>query len=370
MVTAFGWRRTALGLLVAAPLMAFVLYRTDLQETAEALAGANYALLPPAMVLFSLAIWLQAVRWRYLLEPLVDVPSRRLYPIVLIGHLGNSLIPLRGGEIMRAIVLKQREGVSRMAALGTLAVERALDGLMLAGLLLIFVAFADTSERLRVLVVAAGMLFGLATLTLFALAHWQERSLRLAEALISRAPRRWRESLHKWVASFLTGTSALRTVRGVGGVVLTTAGFWVAVTFVYFIVGRAFGIQVGFSTYLLVTAAANLSASVPSSQGGLGPFEFFVRQTLVFSGVAGSVATAYALALHAVLLIPMISLGLISLWVVGLSLSEITAPTTADQAPADTERPLATRLYSHQKHLPTEEQMKGGQAQIQPEKEP
>ncbi len=119
-----------------------------------------------------------------------------------------------------------------------------------------------------------------------------------------------------------------------------------------------------------MTAAANLSVSVPSSQGGLGPFEFFVRQTLVLSGVAAPLATAYALALHAVLLIPMISLGLVSLWVTGISLGDIVRPTTAGQATANEEQYSAMPLGRHQEHLLPDEQVQRGQAQIDLKEEP
>jgi non-ribosomal peptide synthetase component F len=51
----------------------------------------------------------------------------------------------------------------------------------------------------------------------------------------------------------------------------------------------------------------------------LGPFEFFVRETLVFSGVASHVATAYALVLHAAILATMIIGGALCLRTAGLS---------------------------------------------------
>ncbi|TMF06228.1 MAG: hypothetical protein E6I38_10635, partial [Chloroflexi bacterium] len=86
------WVRTILGLLVAATLLALVLLRTDLDETVDALGEANFAYLPPAMLVFALAVWFQALRWRYLLKPLTDIPARRLYPVVFVGHLANSLV--------------------------------------------------------------------------------------------------------------------------------------------------------------------------------------------------------------------------------------------------------------------------------------
>ena len=318
------WRRTALGLIVALPLLALVLLRANLEETADALGDANYALILPAMILFAAALWLQAVRWRYLLKPLADVSTKRLYPVLLIGHFGNAILPLRGGEIVRAVVLKRREGISRMAVLGTLAVERALDGVTLVGLLVISMTFVESSQRLWGLVAAGAVIFGGASAALVSVAFFPEQSTRVAEIGISRAPPKWRRNVRLWLESFFTGTQALRTPTGVAAICAATVAFWVVVACVYWIVGEAFHLDEGVGTYTLVTSAANLSVSIPSSQGGFGPFEFFVKQSLDFAGVPASTATAYALSLHAVLLIPVILLGPISLWLVGLSLTEVT----------------------------------------------
>jgi uncharacterized protein (TIRG00374 family) len=316
--------RTILGLIVAAALLALVLIRTDLNATLDALGGTEFAYLPPAMLLFALAVWFQALRWRYLLRPLADVPAQRLYPVIFVGHLANSLVPLRAGEVLRVLLLKRREGVSRMAALGTLVVERALDGLTLSAMLLIFVAVVDSSDLLWQLVLAGSLLFGLATAGLVLIALHPERSLSLGVSLIERGPVRFQARLRRWLRSFLTGTTALRTPGGIAVALATTAAFWLSVAVVYALVGEAFDIQEGFSTYILVTAAANLSVSIPSSQGGLGPFEFFVRETLVFSGVASHVATAYALVLHAAILATMILIGALSLRTAGLSLDMLS----------------------------------------------
>jgi hypothetical protein len=343
------WLRTLLGLIVAGVLLGLVFIRTDFSDTLDALGDARFIYLPPAMLLFALSVWFQALRWRYLLRPLTSVPARRLYPVVFVGHLGNSLIPLRAGEVLRALVVSRREGVSRMAALGTLVVERALDGLTLTAMLLVFVAVVDPEGGLWQLALAGALLFGLATAGLVLIAFNQERCLSIAVTVINRGPTRWRARLRRWFRSFLTGTTALRTPTGMLGVLLSTVGFWLSIAVVYTIVGEAFAINEGFDTYLLVTAAANLSVSIPSSQGGLGPFEFFVRQTLVYSDVAAPVATAYALVLHATLLAAMIVPGAVCLRLVGLSvdtLSETTAGENgAEEPPAATARQAGTSAY-------------------------
>jgi len=325
------WRRTALGVFVAVPVLVFIFFRTDGTETIEALGDANYALIPPAVTLLIAAIWLQAVRWRYLLRPLVDVSPARLYPLVFIGHLGNSVLPLRAGDVLRAFVLRRREGISRAATLGTLAVEHILDGVMLVGLLLIFIAAANAGEGLWELALVSGIIFGGASGALIAAAVWQEGSMRVAEVGISRLPDHWRDDGRRWISSFLAGTRALRSVEVAVIVFATTICFWLMVSAVYLIVGEAFHIDEGVDTYLLVTAAANLAFSVPLTQGGLGSFEFLVRQTLIFAEVDAAVATAYALALHALIIGSMVCAGLISLWMVGLSVREISDEVTAGE---------------------------------------
>jgi glycosyltransferase 2 family protein len=88
----------------------------------------------------------------------------------------------------------------------------------------------------------------------------------------------------------------------------------------YYILGFAFNLDEPFYVYLLVAAAANLVIALPPSQGGIGPFELVTREVLVLAGVTASTASAYALALHAALLLPVIVLGVIFLWVVNLNI--------------------------------------------------
>lgn len=329
--------RTLIGLIVSIALLALLLIRTDVQAVLDALEGVKLAYLPPAMAVLVLSVWFQAMRWRYLLAPLVEVPTRRLYPVVFVGHLANSLVPLRAGEILRVLILKRREGVSRMTGLGTIVVERAFDGLALTALLIGFALTVESSTSLWQLSALAAAIFGVATAALIFMALRNEKASAIADAVIDRLPSRLQAPFRRWVRSFVVGTTALRTVSGFAAVFATTAAFWFCICVVSALVGEAFSLGVGFDTYLLVTAVANLSVSIPSSQGGLGPFEFFVRETLVFSDVSAPVATAYALVLHATILVTMIVAGLVSLRVIGGSLNLLARASSDADADVPTD---------------------------------
>ncbi len=120
--------------------------------------------------------------------------------------------------------------------------------------------------------------------------------------------------------SFLSGLQCLRSPYLVSLVLATTLGAWLLEALMYYMVGLSFGIGEGFAAYLMVAAAANLAITLPSTSGGIGPFELLTKETLTFLGVGSAAAGAYASALHGLLLLPVIVVGLIFLWATNLSL--------------------------------------------------
>jgi glycosyltransferase 2 family protein len=74
---------------------------------------------------------------------------------------------------------------------------------------------------------------------------------------------------------------------------------------------------------LLVVGVVNLAGLIPASPGQFGVFEGFVRITLTSLGIAVEVATAYALAVHMVIWLPVTVIGFILLVRKGLGLSAL-----------------------------------------------
>ena len=77
----------------------------------------------------------------------------------------------------------------------------------------------------------------------------------------------------------------------------------------------------------LTTAITNIGGSIPAAPGGLGLFELIAREVLVLGPLASvdrSVAGGYVIALHAVILLPVIVLGQIILWTSRLSLRRLS----------------------------------------------
>lgn len=116
----------------------------------------------------------------------------------------------------------------------------------------------------------------------------------------------------------------MRDPRRLTIIILYSILIWVIEATVFYIVGLSFSINLPLYTYLLACSVANLAISLPSSQGGIGPFEYFCKQTLVLFGIGEAVSTTYAIIVHATVLLPIILLGFICLWVENISLNQLT----------------------------------------------
>ena len=137
--------------------------------------------------------FLRAYRWIYLLRPIAGIPVRRMLPVAFVGFLAILVMPLRTGELARPFLIKRHAGVSGSAALGTIAIERVVDGLLVSLwlTLCLFGIPADQSPYVWPLRLLPLGLFLPALLFLLAFLRKSDFFVRLAERLtrpLSRKP--------------------------------------------------------------------------------------------------------------------------------------------------------------------------------------
>ena len=321
-----------------------LLLRVDRQEIVSALSNANYLYVAPAIGLYFVSVYFRSIRWSYLLSPIGHFPAGRLYPVVIIGYMANNLLPARLGELVRAYYLARREPVSGSTALATVAVERLYDGVTLllfaaisAPVLLMLGLFRESGELFR----GTALIFAIGTVAMFSLAFvflvlagrpWFSK---IVDRGLSLVPAKARPALSDLVHRFIGGLQVLDTPKRHLGVFLLSWPVWLLEGGMYLLVGYSFDLHLLFGSFwtmalvmMLLTATSNLATALPSSAGGIGPFEVVATETLVALGVAGSSGAAYALVLHLVALwLPVTLLGLVLLWRQNLSLKTLsTAP--------------------------------------------
>lgn len=310
-----------LGVAVSLILLYAVLYNTNPAELVSALASANYWWLPPAVAVYFVGVWLRAWRWRYLLRPVKDLPVGLLFRTIVIGYTANDVLPFRLGEVVRAVVLSSRGGVSAAATLSTIVVERIMDGLTMVGFMVTASLFLPLDAVLQSTVrLSAVLMVGIVAVLYIVVA-----SRRAADAILALVLRPLPQSMAKRASglagALLDGLGSLRSPRDLLGVLVFSILGWLPESAMYAMIGQGFGLGRSFPTYMLTTAAGNLGAMVPSTPGYVGVFDAPAKYVLVLSGVPDSLAASYILVLHATLLVPVIALGLVFLWQYGLTLT-------------------------------------------------
>ncbi|HEY7801091.1 MAG TPA: lysylphosphatidylglycerol synthase transmembrane domain-containing protein [Dehalococcoidia bacterium] len=322
----------------------------------RAFEQADWRLALLALPIYFAGLLVRTIRWQYLLRPVKKVSTLRLYPVVIIGLMANNILPARAGELARAYVLGQRERISKTTSLGTIAVDRLFDGVTLIPLMLIVAAVAGDKAHFPVLGhdlnfaglgVVMAILFGIALGALFYLAL-ADSGRRLLHRMVHRfAPAKVKPHVEGLLLSFFDGLHALRSPIDLGIAWVMSLVSWLLEATMYYVVARAFGIHLGFDVFLLMTAAANLAIAIVATQGGVGAFELVVSKTIIaFAGSAAAGASiqkdaaAYAIGLHALLLVPIVVIGLALMWSMDLSFSEMISSRSQELPEAELEGTL------------------------------
>ena len=207
--------RLILGVAISAFFLVFLLRQvSDFGAVGSALREANYLYLLPALAVYFLGVWIRAARWHYLLRPIKSVSANRLFPVVVIGYMANDVLPARLGEFVRAYVLGEQERLPKAAILGTIVVERTLDGIAM----LLFVAGATLfipplDPQLQRVFQLAGAAFVGAIVVFLIVASSSQMALNLIDVLTRPLPERFRAEVKVLADRFLAGFHALRSAR-------------------------------------------------------------------------------------------------------------------------------------------------------------
>lgn len=323
--------RLALGLGGSTIFLVLFLRNADFHQVGRAFTEVSAWWIGPALVVYFAGIAARAWRWHWLLLHIQNISWWRLFPIVAIGFGVNNVLPLRAGELVRAHVLYQRHDISRLSGLSSIFMTRVYDGLMLTFFLVIgviasLVGFGGMNDAGDELTAAmAFLVFGItgAFLVFGAIARRPEDAERIIGRILGRLPGLSGREM-TWLSPLITGMSAQANRRQVIGALIASLIAWALEALMYWMVGQAFNLGLPFPVYLLVAAAANLLITAPSTAGGVGPFEWATKATLLIwlptlgaldPQEAESTAVAFAAILHGLVIIPISLVGLIALWI-------------------------------------------------------
>jgi glycosyltransferase 2 family protein len=298
------------GVLVSVVFLWVALRGLDLERFWQTLGEANYWWIVPGVLVYFVAVLVRTWRWHYMLRHIKPIPTMRLFPVVVIGYMGNNVYPVRAGEVLRSYVLRRKEGVAMSASLTTAILERIFDGLVMLLFVFVTLPFAPLPPVYQNMVLVFSGLFGLALLVFFVIAARPERIRLLYAWGVNRVlPEALRPKVHDLFDHAIEGLQSLRSPREMALIFLTSTLIWLTETTKYWFVMHAFPLDVPFSVLMLMTAVVNLFTTIPSSPGYVGTFDAPGIAVLKQFNVGHAVATGYTLVLHVALWLPITLLG-------------------------------------------------------------
>jgi hypothetical protein len=277
-----------LGIIISALFLYSALRKLDLPQVWFYIQHGRYWWLIPSVAVYFFAVWARTWRWHYMLRAIKPIPLGRLFPVVCIGYMGNNIYPARIGELLRAYVLRRKEGVAISASLATIVVERIFDGVVM--LVFVFVGLplvpSIPGDWRRFVIVFSLLFFGALAL-FFVIAASPKRSQAVYSWVIDHLlPQRFRAPVHGFADRFMEGLYFLRSGRDVAMIFVTSLVVWLAETGKYWFVMHAFPFEVSFFVLMLMNGVVNLFTTIPSAPGYLGTFDTPGIEVLKAFGVA------------------------------------------------------------------------------------
>jgi dolichyl-phosphate beta-glucosyltransferase len=288
----------AISLVFVGLILHAVLWRFDLRQTMASVRQAHPSLLILGVTLMVAAYLIRGARWRIWERSLSYWDSLRL---ILIGFMGNNILPARLGEILRAhcAAAKTDDDRGRTTALASIAAERILDGLILAVFGLVAIGLVRVDRRLQWALFLVSLAFASLTSGLVLGVRFHERVRSFITSANRKFPGHVTAFVREKATQFLDGLLPLGTLPRMLGAITTTAIIWGIEIGSYYFVGLAVwdGMSAGAAVLFLVVM--NFASLVPLTMGGIGTIEAAAPLFLISSGISPPLALAMVLLQHA-----------------------------------------------------------------------
>ena len=291
----------------------------------------------------------RCLRWNNLLAPLgVKVPTGPLVAISSVGFMMILALPARLGEFVRPGLLRRR-GISASAALGTVAVERIVDGLLIS--LLVFAAFfslrgPDAPGWMMPTAYAALGVFAVA-LVFLVFAMWRpERTVRFCLKL-TLLPKRIQLIIEVKLLEMIRGFAVLRDRKNLAVFLVWSVVYWTCNGLGVWLLAKGFHLPLSLVGGFAVMGLVAVGISLPNSPGLVGQYQWltllglslYLPSVMDKTSAVHAPALAYAIAQHLMQVAWYVGMGVLGVATPWVSWSDLRSARKTGGENSDTVAP-------------------------------
>ncbi len=258
------------------------------------------------VLLFSIAGYAMRCYRAYAMLRSVGASFSACSRVLLTSLAANNVLPLRIGDVMRIFTYASDVNTTPSVVMSTVLLEKLLDVFSLGVMFTITTQFGSgVSPHLRT-VAEVGL--GVSTVGLMAMVFAAKGLQAPLQRFFDRSTNGTVKKMEHWLMLALTCISDIGIL---GTLLLIFYSFlaWTCEGFLYVSFAKAIGLVTDAVGPWQAAAEANLSFLIPSSPGGIGPFELACKDALVRHGASPVASGLFGLLMHLYLLIGITGVG-------------------------------------------------------------
>lgn len=319
--------KSAIGISISILLIWLIFKGTNWSEFLKAIQNINYFIIIAAMALMVFSVWIRAIRWRILISKVGNVSTTDLYKVTMVGYMGNNILPLKMGELLRAYAISKKQNINFSGAFSSIVVERILDMisfiLIISAVFSIF-SFTDWTQKIAFIgfLIVIGFLFF--SFVLFKYNSKFERwYLEKQKQLIAKD----KEIIANHFVGFCHGIESLWQNPKPWQTIFLSLLIW-AMYFIFTILSiYAFNFNLGILDIMkmgiLVLAFVTMANIVPSAPGYVGTYHAAAIAALQIVYINVDAARAFAIMNHMAQYLPLTFIGLYYFFKLNLHVADL-----------------------------------------------
>ena len=301
--------KLTLAILISFIGLYFAFKGVKIEDLLTAMKRVNAWYITASVLLMVFSVVLRSLRWRLILEPLCSVKFQPLFGSTMIGYFGNSVLPFRLGEFLRAYSISRAEPISASAAFGTIVLERVLDMIGVLVVMAFFFILYPFPAWLKISGLVAGAGTGILVLILIGLAFAQsEIQKRVFNWKIFQNP--VGSKLIRLIENLVSGLVSLKSTKHGLAVSIYTIAMWIVYYICTYLVVLSVDVPVNWIAVGVTLVATTLAITIPAAPGYIGTYHATAVLVMVelFSVELAS-AQAFAVLVHAIGFVPFAIIG-------------------------------------------------------------
>ncbi|ANN64114.1 flippase-like domain-containing protein [Brachyspira hyodysenteriae] len=314
-----------IGVAVSIICLYFAFRGINIKESIEIVKNINVKYFLISLVLSILIIALRGLRWECFIPLKKPIKKRTVVMATYIGYMGNNILPAKLGEVARAYILGMKENVSKSALIASVVTERLFDVITGGIILTISVVFIpDLPQTVTYAAIALFVLSIIGFLVLMFLVWQREFAHKVFHKIFGILPKNIGDKLIEFSCNFIDGIGFKNDPKHIFLIFFYTFLYLIGQVCTIELLMTSFNIKATPIIALFMFAIGGFGFAVPSAPSGIGPFEWAIIFGLSLIGVEKSIAAPYALVYHIMGIVPIVIIGFVFLFMLGIDLKTAT----------------------------------------------